>query len=257
MNIAVSGTPFTPHPVVSREQWLAERLGLLQREKEMSRLRDELARARRTLPWVRVTQDYVFDTPEGPRRLGELFEGRRQLVVQHFMLAPGAEQGCTGCSFMADHIDGTLPHLQQRDITLLAVSRAPLAEIERFRARMGWRFRWVSSQGSSFNYDFGVSFTPEARAGGEARYNYGSENFQGADAPGISVFFKDDAGQVFHTYSTYGRGVELMMGTYELIDITPRGRDEAALPYPMAWVKHHDRYAQQEPLKAGCCHDKA
>lgn len=253
MNTAVSGIPFASHPVVSREQWLAGRLSLLQREKELMRLGDELARERRALPWVRITKDYVFDTPEGRRTLAELFQGRRQLVVQHFMLAPGAEQGCTGCSFMADHIDGAKAHVEQRDITLLVVSRAPLEEIERFRQRMGWQFRWVSSQGSDFNYDFGVSFTEDARASGGARYNYGAQEFKGADAPGISVFCKDDAGQVFHTYSTYGRGVELMMGSYDLIDITPRGRDEAGLPYPMAWVKHHDRYESQEPAKAGCC----
>lgn len=253
MNTAVSGIPFASHPVVSREQWLAGRLSLLQREKELMRLGDELARERRALPWVRITKDYAFDTPEGRRTLAELFQGRRQLVVQHFMLAPGAEQGCTGCSFMADHIDGAQAHVEQRDITLLVVSRAPLNEIERFRQRMGWQFRWVSSQGSDFNYDFGVSFTEAARASGGAHYNYGAQEFKGADAPGISVFCKDDAGQVFHTYSTYGRGVELMMGSYELIDITPRGRDEAGLPYPMAWVKHHDRYESQEPAKAGCC----
>jgi len=210
MNTAVSSVPFANHIVVSREQWLAERLALLQREKELMRQGDELARQRRALPWVRVTKDYVFDTPEGKRSLADLFEGRRQLVVQHFMLAPGAEQGCSGCSFMADHIDGAQAHVEQRDIRLLVVSRAPLNEIERFRQRMGWKFPWVSSQGSDFNYDFGVSFSAEQRARGEARYNYGAQDFKGDDAPGISVFCKDDAGQVFHSYSTYGRGVMSM-----------------------------------------------
>jgi len=259
MNIAISESPAAKHPVVSPDQWLARRKLLLQREKELTRLRDELARERRALPWVRVAREYVFDAPEGRRSLAELFEGRRQLVVQHFMFAPGWEQGCPSCSFMADHIDGAQAHLQQRDLTLLVVSRAPLADIERFRQRMGWRFKWVSSQGSDFNRDFGVSFTPEERARGEVYYNYGLRHFPQDEAPGISVFCKDDAGEVFHTYSTYGRGVELMMGAYDFIDLTPRGRDEDQLQYPMAWVRHHDRYETPAPAKAAgsCCGGRA
>lgn len=257
MNTVISATIASNHPVVSREQWLAERKTLLQREKELTRLRDELARERRALPWVRVTKDYVFDTPEGPRSLAELFDGRRQLVVQHFMFAPGSEQGCSSCSFMADHIDGAMPHLQQRDLTMLVISRAPLADIERFRRRMGWQFRWVSSHGSDFNRDHGVTFSPEEQARGEVYYNYGLRQFPHQEAPGISVFCKDDAGNVFHTYSTYGRGVELMMGAYDLIDLTPSGRDEDRLEYPMAWVRHHDRYEAQEPAKSACCGGKS
>lgn len=242
------------HPVVSRAHWLAERRALLAREKELSRLGDDLARERRALPWVRVEQDYAFDTPEGRRTLAQLFDGRSQLLVQHFMLAPGWEEGCPSCSYMADHSDGMTAHLAQRDVTLVAVSRAPLAEIERFRSRMGWRFRWVSSHGSSFNHDYGVSFTHPERSSGPVDYNYVQQPFPHEEAPGLSVFFKDSSGEVFHTYSTYGRGVEAMMGTYRLLDLVPKGRDEDGLPHTMAWVRHHDRYeAQAAPAAGGCC----
>lgn len=241
------------HPVTTREQWLAQRLALLAREKELTRLSDELARERRTLPWVRLDKPYVFDTPQGPRALGELFEGRRQLMVQHFMLGPGWGEGCPSCSYMADHHDGLRPHLAQRDVTLLVVSRAPLAEIERFRQRMGWRFPWVSSHGSDFNRDFGVSFDPAERAAGPVDYNYQRQAFPADEAPGISVFVRDAAGSVFHAYSRYGRGVEAMMGTYTLLDLTPRGRHEEGLPHTMAWVKHHDRYAEAPAAAAACC----
>jgi predicted dithiol-disulfide oxidoreductase (DUF899 family) len=230
------------HPVVSREQWRAARIALLAREKQLTRLQDEIARERRALPWVRVDKDYVFDAPEGPRTLGELFDGRSQLLVQHFMFAPGWEQGCKSCSFMADHNDGANLHLAQRDVTLVAISRAPLADIERFRQRMGWKFRWVSSNGTDFNHDFGVNFTPGEMASGQVDYNYQRQRFPHEEAPGISVFFRNQAGEVFHTYSRFGRGVEVMMHTYPLLELTPKGRDEDALDYPMAWVRHHDRY---------------
>jgi predicted dithiol-disulfide oxidoreductase (DUF899 family) len=232
--------------VVSREEWLRVRKELLVKEKEFTRLRDELSRQRREVPWVRVEKPYVFHGPNGEETLAELFEGRRQLVVQHFMFGPGWEQGCPSCSFMADHTDGMNLHLAHRDVTLLAVSRAPLAEIERFRRRMGWQFKWVSSHGSDFNHDFGVTFTPEEMAKGEVDYNYGMRPFPAEEAPGISVFYKDDAGEVFHTYSTYGRGVEVMMGTYNLLDLTPKGRDERDVPYKMEWVRHHDRYGARD-----------
>jgi len=240
------------HPVVSRERWLDARKALLAREKELTRLRDQVARERRALPWERVEKDYVFDTAEGRRTLSELFDGRRQLLVQHFMLGPGWEEGCPSCSFMADHSDGMNVHLAQRDITLVAISRAPLAEIEPFRQRMGWRFRWVSSHGSDFNYDFNVSFTPEERAKGEVSYNYAMQSFPHEEAPGVSVFYKDDAGQIFHTYSTYGRGVEVMMGAYNMMDLTPEGRGERDVPHKMEWVRHHDRYATG-PAAGSCC----
>jgi len=192
----------------------------------------------------------VFDAPDGRRSLADLFEGRRQLLVQHFMLGPGWEQGCQSCSFMADHADGTLAHLAARDVTFVAVSRAPLAQLEGFRARMGWQFTWVSSYGTSFNHDFGVSFTPEESAG-TGTYNYHEVVQPFEELPGISVFCKDDAGRVFHTYSTYGRGVELMMGTYQLLDIVPKGRDEGAGP-GMEWVRYHDRYDQARGPESSC-----
>ena len=230
------------HSVVSKERWIAERKSLLARERELTHLRDQIARERRALPWERIEKNYTFDAPGGRRSLADLFEGRSQLLVQHFMFGPGWEQGCPSCSFMADHIAGMQVHLEHRDVTLLVVSRAPLAEIERFRQRMGWQFKWVSSHGSDFNPDFGVSFTPEAMAGGEVYYNYSVRPFPSEEAPGISVFRKDGAGAVFHTYSTYERGVEVMMGTYNLLDLTPKGRDEHNPVYAMDWVRHHDRY---------------
>ncbi|WP_368562120.1 DUF899 domain-containing protein [Pseudoxanthomonas sp. UTMC 1351] len=246
------------HPVVSRDEWLAERKKLLAREKELTRLSDQIARERRALPWVRVDKNYVFDTLEGPRTLGDLFEGRRQLLVQHFMFAPGWEQGCKSCSYMADHNDGANLHLAQRDVTLLAISRAPLADIEKFRQRMGWKFKWVSSYGTDFNHDFGVNFTQDEMSSGKVNYNYVKQPFAHEEAPGISAFYQDDTGEVFHTYSRFGRGVEVMMHTYALMELTPKGRDEEALEYPMAWVRHHDRYesvaaAKAASIVAACC----
>ncbi len=258
MTTAISTQPSAGnHLVVSSDQWVAERKTLLAQEKELTRLRDRVAHDRRALPWVRIEKNYVFDAPEGRRGLADLFEGRRQLLVQHFMFGPGWEQGCPSCSFMADHIDGMQVHLEHHDVTLLVVSRAPLIEIEHFRQRMGWRFKWVSSHDTDFNHDFGVSFTPEERARGEVCYNYGLVDFPSEEAPGISMFYRDDAGDVFHTYSTYGRGVEVMMGTYNLLDLTPRGRDEHNPAYPMDWVRHHDRYEPEPVAKpaaaAGSC----
>lgn len=243
-----------PHPVVTRERWIAERRQLLAQEKALTRQRDRLAQERRALPWVRMDDAaYVFDTLQGPRRLSQLFQGRRQLLLQHFMFGPGWAQSCPSCSFMADHLDGMAIHLAHRDIALLAVSRAPLAEIERFRRRMGWQFDWVSSHGSDFNRDFHVSFEPEDRVDGEVDYNFHMTPFPQTEAPGISVFCKDATGQVFHTYSTFGRGVEVMMGAYQLIDLTPKGRDEQDLAHGMAWVRHHDRYEDAAAPVVGCC----
>jgi len=243
------------HPVVSPDRWVAERKKLLAREKELTRLQDEIARQRRALPWERIDKDYVFDTPQGKRKLTDLFEGRSQLMVQHFMLGPGWEQGCPSCSFMADHTDGMNIHLAHRDVTFVAISRATLAEIERFRNRMGWQFKWVSSHGNDFNRDFHVSFALEERATGEVYYNYGMTAFPAEEAPGISLFYKNEAGEVFHTYSTFGRGVEVMMGTYYMLDLAPKGRDEREVPYKMEWVRHHDRYEAAPTAKAGasCC----
>ncbi|MDF2618091.1 MAG: protein of unknown function thioredoxin family protein [Xanthobacteraceae bacterium] len=239
---ATSEPGLANHRIVSRDEWLAERKALLAHEKELTHLRDRIAQERRALPWVRIDKDYVFDTPAGRRTLAELFDGRRQLLVQHFMFGPGWEQGCPSCSFMADHADGMNIHLRQRDVTFVTVSRAPLAQIERFKTRMGWQFDWVSSQDSDFNYDFGVSFTPEQLAEGRIHYNYGPWPYAFEEWPGISAFYRDDAGAVFHTYSTYGRGVEVMMGTYNMLDLVPKGRDERDVENKMEWVRHHDRY---------------
>ncbi|ERP96718.1 hypothetical protein Q669_27435 [Labrenzia sp. C1B10] len=225
--------------VVSHEDWLAARRDLLQKEKELTHLRDRVASERLALPWERIEKDYVFDTLDGPRSLAGLFEGRSQLVVQHFMFAPGWKEGCPSCSFMADHADGMNLHLANHDVTMIAVSRAPLADIERYRKRMGWTFGWVSSFGSDFNYDFRVSFTPEEVATGHIDYNFGGWNMTGEEWPGVSAFIKNEAGEVFRTYSTYGRGVEVMMGTYAMLDLTPKGRNEAR---GMDWVRRHDRY---------------
>ena len=245
--VAEAKTP--QHPVVSPDQWLAQRKILLARERELTHLRDQVARERRALPWVRVEKNYVFETPEGPRKLADLFAGRRQLLVQHFMLGPDWKQGCPSCSFMADHTDGMTIHLEHRDVTFVAISRAPLAEIEKFKRRMGWKFKWVSSHGSDFNFDFGVSFTAEEKKKGKVTYNYAKgQPYESDELPGISVFYRDDAREVFHTYSTYRRGVEAMMGTYSLVDLTPKGRDES--DGPMAWVRHHDRYEPASVQKA-------
>lgn len=252
MNTSIAEAPTLEHSVVSPELWLDQRLALLAREKELTRLHDQVARERRALSWKRVTKDYVFDTVRGRQTLSELFGEHHQLLVQHFMFGPGWEQGCPSCSYMADHIDGMNVHLGQRDITLVTISRAPLSDIERFRQRMGWRFNWASSQHSDFNYDFDVSFTPQEQATGEVYYNYEKQPFPHDEAPGISVFYKDDTGAIFHTYSTYGRGVEVMMGAYSLMDLTPKGRDENDGPYKMDWVRHHDRY-ESASTGASCC----
>ena len=238
-----------PHEIVSQEEWLVARKAHLAKEKELTRLRDQLAAERRELPWVRVEKAYVFDGPDGKATLAELFAGKSQLIVYHFMMGPEWEEGCKSCSFVADHFDGAIPHLAARDVAMVAISRAPLARIEAFQQRMGWRFRWLSSHGNDFNYDFHVSFRPEEMAGGEVYYNYRRGDFPSEEAPGLSAFYKDADGNVFHTYSTYARGLDILMGAYNLLDMAPKGRDEAALPWTMAWVHHHDRYQDEEPAQ--------
>jgi predicted dithiol-disulfide oxidoreductase (DUF899 family) len=237
-----------PKPrIVTPKQWLASRKKLLQREKEFTRQRDALTRSRQQMPWVKIEKKYVFDSPRGKVALADLFEGRRQLIIQHFMLGPGWEEGCKSCSFMLDHLAPMVVHLKARDVAFAAVSHAPLAEILPFKQRMGWDVNWVSSQGSDFNFDFHVSFTQEEMAGGAVEYNYTKQPFPHEEAPGISVFTRKGVSSVYHTYSTFGRGVDVAMGTYNLLDLVPNGRDEDQLDYGMEWVRYHDRY---EPASA-------
>jgi len=282
------------HTVVSQDQWLAARKALLAKEKEFSRQRDELSRQRRELPWVKVDKSYAFDGPAGKETLADLFAGRSQLIVYHFMLGPGWKDGCPSCSFLADHFDGAAIHLAQRDVTLVVVSRAPLAEIEAYQKRMGWKFKWVSSYGSDFNFDYHLSFTKkelarskvpynyemqegndgtttdirtsnqeelsnweqmtEEKAGGKVEYNYSMTEFPSEEAPGLSAFIKNETGEVFHTYSAYARGLDILIGAYNFLDVAPKGRDENALPWSMAWVRRHDEY---QTASQSCCHGAA
>uniref|UniRef100_B0SWI4 Thioredoxin domain-containing protein n=1 Tax=Caulobacter sp. (strain K31) TaxID=366602 RepID=B0SWI4_CAUSK len=239
------------HKIASREEWLEARKALLVQEKEETKLRDRNAAARMALPWVKVDKTYTFDTPRGRKTQAELFDGRSQLVVYHFMLPPEWEAGCPGCSFLADHLDGALPHLNHHDVTLMAVSRAPLDKIAAYKARMGWKFPWASSFESDFNYDFGVSFTPATVAAG-ATYNFEPVEGEPDELPGMSSFFKDEADQVFHTYSSYGRGGEELLGTYMILDRAPLGRNEKT---EMDWMRRHDEYEDAAPAKA--CHGEA
>jgi predicted dithiol-disulfide oxidoreductase (DUF899 family) len=229
--------------VVSREQWLAARKVHLAEEKAFTRMRDKLSAAPRELPRVRVDKDYTFAGPAGPETLSDLFGGKSQLIVQHFMFHPDWNAGCKSCSFWADGYDGSVAHLAARDTSLVTVSRAPYAKLEAFRQRMGWTFKWVSSAGSDFNRDFDVLFTPEELKSG-ADYNYTRQKFGVEDAPGIGVFVKDDAGAVFHTYSCYSRGLDMMNAAYHYLDLTPKGRDEDALPFSMSWLRLHDEYGR-------------
>ena len=242
----------THNQVVSHDEWIAARKELLQKEKDFTRLRDQLNAERRALPWVKVEKEYLFDTPSGRQSLGDLFDGRSQLVTKHFMFGPDWTDGCVGCSFEMDHIEGALVHLEHHDVSYVAVSRAPLAKIEAFKQRMGWRFRWVSSYGSDFNYDYHVSFTPEQVAGGNAFYNYELRDVGIDELSGRSVFYRDEAGDIFHTYSSYARGGELFLGSYAVLDITPKGRDETINGNLTDWVRHHDRY--QDENEGACSH---
>lgn len=231
------------HEIVSQNQWLEARKALLAEEKAFTRQRDALSRKRRELPWVKVEKPYVFEGPNGVETLADLFDGRSQLIVYHFMFGPEWGEGCPRCSMGADHFDRSVVHLAQRDVTLLAISRAPLSEIEAFKKRMGWGFTWVSSYGSDFNYDYRVSFTPEEMNRGQFDYNYGMKGFPTEEATGTSVFYKDSDNNICHTYSSYARAAEGMLVPYHFLDLVPKGRDEEGfLPDVMAWVHHHDRY---------------
>jgi predicted dithiol-disulfide oxidoreductase (DUF899 family) len=236
--------------VVSQAKWLEARKELLKKEKEFSRLRDELSQQRRELPWEKAEKAYTFDGPKGKESLADLFGGRRQLIVYHFMLGPDWKEGCPSCSLISDHIDGSLVHLAARDVRLVVVSRAPLTQIEAFKKRMGWRFHWVSSNATDFNYDYQVSMTKEELEKGQVYYNYSMQKFPSEERPGTSVFYKDGAGNIFHTYSSYARGLDLLIGAYNWLDLTPKGRDEAGLKHGMAWVRHHDKYGENYEVDA-------
>jgi predicted dithiol-disulfide oxidoreductase (DUF899 family) len=228
------------HPIVSREEWLAARKALLVKERAMTHALDALRAERRQLPWVRIDKPYLFEGPEGETALADLFGGRSQLAIYHFMLTPGSDHVCPGCSFTADHIDAARQHFEHADLAFAAVSHAPLKRIEEVRERMGWTFNWLSSHDSDFNFDFGVSFTPEDRAAGLAVYNYGTLIRTSPDMFGTSIFVKDEKGDIFHTYSTYHRGTELLMGAFNWLDLTPKGRNEAE--GTMSWLRLHDQY---------------
>jgi predicted dithiol-disulfide oxidoreductase (DUF899 family) len=252
-----------PTQIVSHQEWIAARTRLLAQEKELTRLNDTLRAERQRMPWVRVDKAYVFDGPQGPETLAQLFDGRNQLIVKHFMFGPDWDAGCVGCSFHADHMDGARIHLEQHDVTMIAVSRAPLAKIEAFRRRMGWGFRWVSSFANDFNYDFNVSFRPEDAVNGEVWYNYRRQPLQSEEMSGLSVFARTPDGAIFHTYSTFARGAERLLCAYGYLDLVPKGRDETRSGNLTDWVRHHDRYdaggavdatgRYRETAGSGCC----
>jgi predicted dithiol-disulfide oxidoreductase (DUF899 family) len=243
MQMNAAQLPVPGHTVVSKEEWLIARKALLEKEKQLTRLRDELSARRRALPWVRIDKRYVFDGPNGKETLADLFDGRSQLVVKHFMLGPGWKEGCVGCSFESDHLEAARVHLEHHDVSLVAVARAPLAEIQPFQRRMGWGFKWVSSFDTDFNYDFHVSFRPEEIAAGNVFYNFARSAIPLQELSGISVFCKDASGAIFHTNSNYGRGAEEVLSTYMILDLTPKGRNETGPNHNLTdWVRHHDRY---------------
>ncbi len=230
------------HPVVSREEWTAARKTHLEKEKALDRQRDALAESLRSLPWVRVEESYVFSGPDGEENLADLFAGRSQLIVQHFMYGESWDEGCPSCSFWADGWDPLVVHLEHRDVSMVAISKAPLAKLQAYRERMGWSFKWLSSAQNEFNRDFHVSATSEEVEKGETYYNYRRTSSFGDEMPGMSVFYKDDGGVVYHTYSTYARGLDRLNAAYHYLDMAPKGRDESELPWSMAWLRRHDSY---------------
>ncbi len=236
---ATTSTGITNHPVVSQSEWIEASQKLLAKEKEFTKMRDQLTQERMNLPWVKVEKEYIFEGIEGKRTLAELFEGRSQLIIYHFMFAPGTEEVCPGCSFISDHVDGARQHFEHHDVSYAAVSRAPIAELLPYKKRMGWTFPWYSSAGSEFNYDYCASFRLEDREKGPVFYNFTFQKLNGEEQPGLSVFVKDEHGDVFHTYSSYERGLDLLLGAYNFIDLTPLGRNEK---HAMDWVNYHDRY---------------
>ena len=240
--MAIGLTEVHQPKTVSHDEWIRARKQFLIKEKEFTRLRDEISRQRRELPRERVTKNYVFEGPRGTESIGDLFDNRGQLIIYHFMLAPGWSEGCPSCSYLADHFDGMTIHLAHREVTLAAVSRAPFDQIAAFKKRMGWRFHWVSSFGSDFNYDYNVSLSAAEKASGTRYYNYTQMEFPIEELPGLSVFARDPDGAIYHTYSAYARGLDILVGTYNFLDLAPKGRDEEGLKHSMAWVRHHDKY---------------
>ena len=236
-------TDLTKHKLVSPNEWLEARKKLLIQEKEFTRLRDQLSRQRRELPWVKIEKQYVFEGPNGKETLADLFEGRSQLVIYHFMYAPDWEEGCPSCSFWADNFNPIVIHLNHREVTFAAISRAPLEKLNAFKERMGWSFKWVSSENNDFNYDYHVSF-PAGVPKEELEYNYSNLSFDTSDQPGVSVFYRDEKGNIYHTYSAYSRGIDILNTAYNYLDLVPRGRDEDELEFSMDWLRYHDRYDQ-------------
>jgi predicted dithiol-disulfide oxidoreductase (DUF899 family) len=230
------------HKIASKDEWLAARRLHLSKEKEFTRLRDRLSAERRELPWVKVEKQYVFDGPRGKETLADLFDGRSQLIVYHFMFHPSWSEGCPSCSFWADNFNGIIVHLNHRDVTMVAISKAPFEKLDAYKKRMGWTFKWLSSSGNDFNRDYHVSFSPEEMQKGEMVYNYTTTKFPAEEAPGISVFYRDEAREIFHTYSCYARGLDMLNGAYHYLDLVPKGRDEDNLSYHMEWLRRHDQY---------------
>ena len=241
--------------IVSQEKWLEARRKFLKQEKEFTKKRDQVSKARRNLPWVTIEKDYRFDGPKGQESLSELFDGRSQLVVYHFMYGTDWEEGCVSCSFWADNFNGIDIHLRHRDVTLLAISKAPYSKLEAYKKRMGWSFKWVSSATNDFNQDFHVSFSPEEVKNGKVYYNYTEGKAPSEEMPGISVFYKNEQGKIFHTYSTYARGLDMLNGAYHFLDLVPKGRDEEKLSWTMEWLHRHDEYDDVSPSE-GSCHEE-
>jgi predicted dithiol-disulfide oxidoreductase (DUF899 family) len=253
MNPAVSSPAGTlDHKVVSKSEWQRTVKDFLAKEKELTEKSDELARQRRELPWTRVEKNYVFEGPQGKVSLADLFDGRSQLAVYHFMLGPDATEGCPGCSYLTDHVDGAIEHLKARDLTLVLVSRGPLDKIAAFKKRMGWHIPWFSSAGSDFNHDFAVSFSKDEVASGAKAYNFGTQVPDAEENPGLSFFYKAPSGEILHTYSAYARGLDALLGTYVVLDRAPKGRDENN--QSMSWLRHHDKYEPTKPSAGSCCH---
>jgi predicted dithiol-disulfide oxidoreductase (DUF899 family) len=232
------------HKIVSKNEWLTARSALLKNEKEFTVLRDKLSQQQRDMPWASVDKEYLFDGPNGKQTLSDLFDGRSQLIVYHFMYDPNWDAGCPSCSFWADNFNGIVVHLNQRDVTMIAVSRAPYTKIDEYKKRMRWNFKWVSSYNTDFNFDYHVSFKPEELSEKKAFYNYDLQDTHSPEREGISVFYKDTAGHVFHTYSAYARGIDTLNVAYQFLDLVPKGRDEAGHEFPQFWVRRHDEYGK-------------